>query len=177
LKILVTGGAGFIGSNLTKGLLSKGHSVIGLDNLSQGYLLNIEEFKNHSGFEFMEGDVRNEKFVGAITQGCDVIIHLAAYKIPRYSDAIDTLLINAIGTKVILDAAAKNKISKVLVASTSDVYGKSPMVPFSEEDDMVIGRMPYQKCLRSNWFLRIMTGMASMRSPCVSLEGMDPTST
>jgi len=140
LKIFVTGVAGFIGSNLARGLLSKGHSVVGLDNLSQGFLLNIEEFKNHSGFEFMEGDVRDERLVGHITKDCDVIIHLAAYKIPRYNDAIDTLLINAIGTKVILDAAAKNKISKVLVASTSDVYGKSPMVPFSEEDDMVIGQ-------------------------------------
>jgi len=140
LEILVTGAAGFIGSNLTKGLLSKGHSVVGLDNLSQGFLLNIEEFKNHPKFRFVEGDVRDEKLVDHITGGCDVIIHLAAFKIPRYSDAIDTLLINSIGTKVILDAAAKNNISKVMVASTSDVYGKNPSVPFSEEDDLVIGR-------------------------------------
>jgi UDP-glucose 4-epimerase len=140
MKILITGVAGFIGSNLAKGLLEKGHSVIGLDNLSQGFLLNIEEFKEHPKFQFVEGDVRDSALVEKTTQGCDVVIHLAAFKIPRYSDALDTLLINAMGTKVILDAAVKNKVAKAMIASTSDVYGKNPAVPFSEDSDLVIGR-------------------------------------
>jgi UDP-glucose 4-epimerase len=140
MKILITGAVGFIGSNLTKGLLQKGHSVIGLDNLSKGVLLNIEEFKMHPNFRFLEGDVRDEKLLNETTKDCDQIIHLAASKIPRYSDAIDTLLINAFGTKVVLDAAAKNKTPKVMIASTSDVYGKNLSVPYSEDSDMVIGR-------------------------------------
>ena len=139
MKILVTGAAGFIGSNLTRGLLSNGHSVVGLDNLSHGVLLNIEEFRKNPCFEFVEGDIRDEKLIDDTTRGCDAVIHLAAHKIPRYSDAMDTLLINAIGTKTVIDAAVKNKASKVLIASTSDVYGKNPEVPFSEASDSVIG--------------------------------------
>jgi UDP-glucose 4-epimerase len=140
MKILVTGAAGFIGSNLTEGLLKKGHTVIGLDNLSQGFLLNIEGFKEHPKFRIVEGDVRDSQLLEELTVGCDVIIHLAAFKIPRYSDALDTLLINALGTKVVLDAAVKNKVAKAMIASTSDVYGKNPKVPFSEDSDLVIGK-------------------------------------
>ncbi|HLO15850.1 MAG TPA: GDP-mannose 4,6-dehydratase [Anaerolineales bacterium] len=140
MRILITGAAGFIGSNLTKGLLERNHSVIGLDNLSQGFLLNIEDLKDHPRFQFVEGDVRDSELLGNIAEGCDLIIHLAAFKIPRYSDALDTLLINAMGTKVVLDAAVKNKVAKAMIASTSDVYGKNPAVPFSEDSDLVIGR-------------------------------------
>jgi len=140
MKILISGAAGFIGSNLAKGLLDLGHSVIGLDNLSQGSLLNIEEIKDYSGFYFVEGDVRDVDKVNQAMQGCDQVIHLAAYKIPRYSDALDTLLINSMGTKTVLDCAVNNKVKKVLIASTSDVYGKNPSVPFSEDSDLVIGR-------------------------------------
>ena len=140
MKILITGAAGFIGSNLADGLLDRGHSVIGLDNLSQGFLLNIENLRSHPEFQFVEGDVRDDKLLKRTTKGCDVIIHLAAFKIPRYSDALDTLLINAMGTKVVLDAAVKNKVPKAMIASTSDVYGKNPSVPFSEDSDLVIGR-------------------------------------
>jgi UDP-glucose 4-epimerase len=140
MKLLITGAAGFIGSNLTKGLLGKGYSVIGLDNLSQGFLLNLEEFKDHPNFQFVEGDVRDEALLNEITRGCDVVIHLAAFKIPRYSDALDTLLINAMGTRVILDAAVRNGVAKAMIASTSDVYGKNPAVPFSEDSDLIIGR-------------------------------------
>ena len=140
MKILITGAAGFIGSNLTKGFLEKGYSVVGLDNLSQGFLLNIEEFKEHPEYTFVEGDVRDNDLLDEITKGCDVVVHLAAFKIPRYSDALDTLLINAMGTNVVLDAAVKNKVPKAMIASTSDVYGKNPAVPFSEDSDLVIGR-------------------------------------
>jgi UDP-glucose 4-epimerase len=145
MNILITGAAGFIGSNLTKGLLAKGHSVLGFDNLSRGCLLNIEEVKNHRKYEFVEGDVRDELLVEKVTKSCDQVIHFAAFKIPRYSDALDTLLINAVGANVVLNAAAKNGTAKVMIASTSDVYGKNPAVPFSEDSDLVIGRPEFRR--------------------------------
>ena len=139
MKILITGVAGFIGSNLAQSLLLREHSVIGLDNLSQGSLLNLKEFKKHKGFHFVRGDIRNKKLIRRIAQDCEVIIHLAAFKIPRYSDALDTLTINTLGSISVLDTASKTK-AKVVAASTSDVYGKNPVIPFSEEADLVIGR-------------------------------------
>ncbi|PWH17167.1 MAG: nucleoside-diphosphate sugar epimerase [Anaerolineae bacterium] len=139
MKILITGAAGFIGSNLTEALLERGHTVIGLDNLSQGFLLNLKNVQNHRKFRFVQGDIRDEKLVRRLTRGCDVVVHLAAFKIPRYSDAMDTLLINSHGTLSVLQAAAQYG-AKVVAASTSDVYGKNPNVPFSEESDLVIGR-------------------------------------
>lgn len=139
MKILITGAAGFIGSNLTEALLERGHTVVGLDNLSQGFLLNLKNVQNHRRFRFVEGDIRDEKLVLRLTRGCDVVVHLAAFKIPRYSDAMDTLLINSHGTLSVLKAAAHYG-AKVVAASTSDVYGKNPKVPFSEDSDLVIGR-------------------------------------
>jgi len=138
MKIMITGVAGFIGSNLAEALLSRGHQVVGLDNLSQGTLLNTEKFKDHPGYTFFQEDIRDEEGVGRAIEGCEAVVHLAAYKIPRYSDALDTLLINSHGTDVVLKAAARTK-PKVVVASTSDVYGKNPRVPFSEDSEMVIG--------------------------------------
>jgi UDP-glucose 4-epimerase len=139
MKILITGVAGFIGSNLAQGLLEKGHEVIGLDNLSQGFLLNLNEFKDDGRFTFFQEDIRNEEGVDQAMKGCDVVVHLAAYKIPRYSDALDTLLINSQGTDTIFKVAARHK-AKVVAASTSDVYGKNPQVPFTENSDLVIGQ-------------------------------------
>lgn len=140
MNILITGAAGFIGSNVAKALLGRGHTVTGLDNLSQGFRLNLAEIQAHPHFQFVEGDVRDNALLEKLTTGCEVVIHLAAFKIPRYSDALDTLLINALGTKVVLEAAVKNKVPKALIASTSDVYGKNPKVPFAEDSDLVIGR-------------------------------------
>ena len=140
MKIFISGVAGFIGSNLAKSLLDLGYSVVGLDNLSQGFLLNLEAIRDHPRFQFVKGDVRDPDLVNQTMQGCDQVIHLAAYKIPRYSDALDTLLINSMGTKTILDCAVSNKVGKALIASTSDVYGKNPSIPFSEDSDLVIGR-------------------------------------
>lgn len=139
MKILITGVAGFIGSNLANGLLKRGHEVIGLDNLSQGYLLNLNEFKDDKRFQFVEGDIRNEEAVSQAMKDCEVVVHLAAYKIPRYSDALDTLLINSQGTDTVFKVAARHKV-KVVAASTSDVYGKNLQVPFKESSDLVVGQ-------------------------------------
>lgn len=137
-RVVITGVAGFIGSNLLEVLLVRNYHIIGIDNLSQGSLKNIEPFLKNQDFEFFKEDLRNFDSVKNLCTDIYGIIHLAAYKIPRYSDALDTLLINTETTKNVLDIARTN-FSKVLIASTSDVYGKNPEVPFAEETNCVIG--------------------------------------
>ncbi len=139
LRVLVTGVAGFIGSNVAKSLLERGHSVVGIDNMSQGDKLNLSEFDDSPGFTLHFDDIRDEPSMLRHAEGCDAIIHLAAYKIPRYSDALDTLTINAQGSESVIKAAIKHRC-KIIAASTSDVYGKNARVPFQESDDLVIGR-------------------------------------
>lgn len=138
MKILVTGAAGFIGSNLAEALVERGYDVVGLDNLSQGSVHNIAAVKNNPNFTFFVGDVRSERSVFEAADDCEKIVHLAAYKIPRYSDAYDTLIINAYGSENVLRAAERNG-AKIIAASTSDVYGKNPQLPFAETDNSVIG--------------------------------------
>jgi UDP-glucose 4-epimerase len=138
MQILVTGAAGFIGSNLSQHLLDRGHRVIGYDNLSQGLELNLAALREHPGFRFEQADIRDRAALLSASQGCDVLVHLAAFKIPRYSDAYDTLLINGFGSQVVAEVAAEVK-AKVVAASTSDIYGKNPTLPFTEESDSVIG--------------------------------------
>jgi UDP-glucose 4-epimerase len=138
MRVLVTGVAGFIGSNLAGELLQRGHAVIGLDNFSQGTLLNLAGFESHCNFVLVEGDIRDAPTVDQAAADCDAIVHLAAYKIPRYGDAYDTLIINAVGSEVVARVAADRAL-KLVAASTSDVYGKNPQIPFSEDSDSVIG--------------------------------------
>lgn len=138
MKILVTGVAGFIGSNLTAGLLARGHEVVGVDNLSQGERLNMAGFDNHPAFRFHVLDIMDKAGLRSVADGVQVIVHLAAYKIPRYSDALDTLRINGHGSENVIEVAQAVG-AKVVAASTSDVYGKNPDVPFSEGSNLVIG--------------------------------------
>ena len=137
-KILITGVAGFIGSNLAEALLDRGYAVVGVDNFSHGHKLNLARFINHPGFEIHEIDIRDMTALSHAAWGCQVITHLAAYKIPRYSDALDTLLINSTGSNNVLKVAVETR-AKVVAASTSDVYGKSTELPFKETSDLVIG--------------------------------------
>jgi len=138
MKVLITGVAGFIGSNLLAHLLSKGHYVIGIDNLSQSDGSNIKEYEGDSRWEFHCQDVRNFEALKKLAQGADAIVHLAAFKIPRYGNALDTLQINVHGTENVLKAALENRC-RVIFASTSDVYGKNPSLPFSEKSDLYLG--------------------------------------
>jgi UDP-glucose 4-epimerase len=138
MRAMITGVAGFIGSNLAEAMLAKGYEVVGVDNLSQGDPLNIEAFRHHERFQFHQADVCDETAMLELSAGCSVVVHLAAYKIPRYSDALDTLRINAYGSESVLKAAAAHGF-KFVGASTSDVYGKNPLVPFSEESALVMG--------------------------------------
>jgi UDP-glucose 4-epimerase len=138
MTILVTGAAGFIGSNLVAELLRRGHSVVGLDNLSQGLRRNLDDVAENPLFELRESDIRDKEAMLEAAAGCEVIVHLAAYKIPRYSDAYETLMINGFGSEIVAQTAARTG-AKIVAASTSDVYGKNPQVPFSEDMDSVIG--------------------------------------
>ena len=136
--VVVTGAAGFIGSNLSAELLKRGYTVRGIDNLSQGTELNVAALLANPAFTLDRIDIRDEP---ALDEACDeasAIVHLAAYKIPRYSDALDTLTINAIGTMNVAHAARRHG-ARLVAASTSDVYGKNPALPFREDSDLVIG--------------------------------------
>lgn len=138
-SVLVTGVAGFLGSNLLDLLLVEGHSVIGIDNLSMGSLDNIQAALGNERFQFVEADAMKFETFAAISADVDVIVHLAAFKIPRYGKAIDTLKVNYYCTENVLEFARQRDI-KCVLASTSDVYGRNPKIPFSEnESDSVIG--------------------------------------
>jgi UDP-glucose 4-epimerase len=140
MRGLITGGAGFIGSHLVERLLRDGHKVVVIDNLSTGSLKNIEGFKKHSCFEFVEGDIRNTELMEALTEQCDVVFHLAAAVGVNLiaNDPVHTIETNIGGTESVLEAA--NKFGKkILIASSSEVYGKNEKVPFREDDDIVLG--------------------------------------
>ena len=137
-RILVTGAAGFIGSHLCETLIQRGYSVIGVDNLSMGRLENLAAVSDHSNFTFSKTDVSDTAEMKTLCKGVSTIVHLAAYKIPRYGKAIDTLRINALGAFSTFDAAAEHG-ARVILASTSDVYGRNPSLPYSEESESVFG--------------------------------------
>ena len=137
--VLVTGVAGFLGSNLLERLLEKGHSVIGIDNFSMGRIENLAFARDNDRFRFLEADAVNDSVFKQLNEEVDVVVHLAAFKIPRYGKAIDTLKINYYATENVLEFARERNI-KCVLASTSDVYGRNPDVPFSElHTDSVIG--------------------------------------
>ena len=135
---LVTGVAGFLGSHLLDRLLEAGWDVIGVDNLSMGTLRNIEAHRDRPAFRFVDADVADPSTLAAVVDRVDCVVHLAAFKIPRYGRALDTLRINVRGTENVLELARRADCHCVL-ASTSDVYGRNPNLPFSEDDVSVIG--------------------------------------
>lgn len=137
-KITITGVAGFIGSHLAEALLIRGYRVIGIDNLSMGKIENIKHNLSKTSFTFEKSDVRDLKLLRKFTKGSYAIVHLAAFKIPRYGNSLDTLLINTRGTENVFEVA-KEIGCKVILASTSDVYGKNPNLPFKEDSDSVFG--------------------------------------
>ena len=140
MKALVTGGAGFIGSYLAERLIKDGNEVIVVDNLSTGSLKNIEGLKGKSGFDFVKGDIRDAELMESLAQRSEVIFHLAAaVGVKLIADSpVHTIETNIGGTEKVLEAANKFR-TKILIASSSEVYGKSEAVPFREDDDIVLG--------------------------------------
>jgi UDP-glucose 4-epimerase len=136
--ILITGGAGFLGSHLSRALLEKGYRVIVLDDLSHGNIENISDYITSPKFALYRVDVLDKNFLIEISEGVDIIVHFATYKIPREGGFLKTIEVNTKGTETILEVAKERKIS-VILGSTDDVYGKNPELPFSEESALVIG--------------------------------------
>ncbi len=146
MKILITGGAGFIGSHLAGRLLQDAEKVVVIDNLSTGRLENIARFKRDSNFKFIEGDILDEELVEKAVRDSDVVYHLAAAVGVKLiaDDPVHTIETNIAGTEVVLEAC--NKFGKkIFIASTSEIYGKNESVPFSEDDDIVLGSTRYSR--------------------------------
>lgn len=138
--ILVSGGAGFIGSHLCEVLLGRGDTVLVVDNLSTGTYTNIKHLIAHPNFKFFYGSIEDKRFIEPIVQQSDIIYHLAAAVGVRkiIESPVNTLEMNVIGTHNILNMAARyNK--KILLTSTSEVYGKLNKFPFKEDDDCLLG--------------------------------------
>ncbi|MFO7691657.1 MAG: GDP-mannose 4,6-dehydratase [Vicinamibacterales bacterium] len=140
MRVLITGGAGFIGSHLAEALLGGGHQVAVIDDLSTGSFDNIAHLKGRAGFRYTIDTVMNEPVLAELVDQCDVVYHLAAAVGVRLivESPVRTLETNVHGTEVVLKAAAK-KQRTVVVASTSEVYGKSDAVPFREDGDIALG--------------------------------------
>jgi UDP-glucose 4-epimerase len=137
---LITGGAGFIGSHLTEALLAAGHRVLILDDLSTGQIRNIEHLKGKPNFEYVIDSVMNRPLTAELVDRADYVFHLAAAVGVKLivQSPVRTIETNIRGTEIILELANKKK-KPVLIASTSEVYGKSTKVPFAEDDDLVLG--------------------------------------
>jgi UDP-glucose 4-epimerase len=140
MKVFITGGAGFIGSHLAERLLAEGAQVLVLDDLSTGSMENIDHLIGRDDFSHRIGSMIDEPLVGELVDRCDVTVHLAAAVGVRLvvEQPVRTIETNVHGTEVVLGAVAK-KQKKILIASTSEVYGKSSKLPFSEDDDLVLG--------------------------------------
>ena len=136
MEILITGVAGFIGSNLAKRLLEREYTVIGVDNLNYGFMRNIEFAKDNENFKFIMGDIANPLILNNVK--ADIVVHLASQKIPRYTNALRTLEENYLMLRNVVQKCIHDK-SKIIFASTSDVYGKNPKIPFNESSDLVMG--------------------------------------
>ena len=140
MRILVTGGAGFIGSHLSEGLLERGHEVWALDDLSTGRLENLHSFERHPHFRFLEGSVMDQSLVNGLVSQSDRVFHLAAAVGVKYvlENPLRSLLTNIRGTEAVLQACAEHE-RRVVLFSSSEVYGKGVAVPFSEDDDRLMG--------------------------------------
>jgi len=140
LRVLITGGAGFIGSHLADAYIKRGDQVYVIDDLSTGKIENIQHLKGHSHFHYTIESVHNHPVTAELVDQCDVIFHLAAAVGVKLivESPVRTIETNVRGTEVILSLANKKK-KKVLLASTSEVYGLSSDVPFREDGNLVMG--------------------------------------
>jgi UDP-glucose 4-epimerase len=140
MKILVTGGSGFIGSHLVEHFLSQGHTVFVIDDLSTGSIENIIHLKSNPRFHYQVESIMNIPVCAELVDRSDIVFHLAAAVGVRLivESPVRTIETNIRGTEIVLDLAAKKK-KPVVIFSTSEVYGKATQVPFTEESDLVLG--------------------------------------
>jgi len=140
LRILITGGAGFIGCHLAEHLLSLGDEVWAVDDLSTGAIENIEHLRANPKYHYQTGSIMDAAALAELVDRCDVVFHLAAAVGVRLivESPVRTIETNIRGTEIVLDLANKKK-KLVVIFSTSEVYGKSAKVPFCEDDDLVMG--------------------------------------
>lgn len=138
MNVVVIGAAGFIGSHLCDTLIARGHTVAGVDDLSKGSRENLAGCEESARFELHILDARDAAAVAQLARGVDVVVNLAARKIPRYGSSLETMTVNLDISRAALGAALRAG-AKCVLASTSDVYGKSTAVPFREDGDCLIG--------------------------------------
>lgn len=147
MKVLITGGAGFIGSHLAEEYIKKGHKVIVLDNLSTGRLGNVSHLENNENFELVIGSILNEYLMDKLVEKCDVVFHLAAAVGVELivKNPLVSLTTNIKGSEIVLEMAYRYH-KKILITSTSEIYGKNTNGPLKEDDDRILGSP-----LKSRW--------------------------
>ncbi len=140
MKVLVTGGAGFIGSHLCERLLERGEEVYTVDDLSTGSVANFQHLKTHPGFHYSIDSITNHALMAELVDLCDVVYHLAAAVGVRLivDSPVRTMETNIRGTEIVLELSEKKR-KRVLITSTSEVYGKRDQIPFREDDDLIMG--------------------------------------
>ena len=140
MRYLITGGAGFIGSHLADRLLARGDTVVALDDLSTGSARNIAHLESEPRFTFVHGTILDHPQVAAMVDQCDVVVHLAAAVGVRLivERPLESLITNIRGTEIVLDAAAQAG-TKILITSTSEIYGKNVSAPLHEDADRILG--------------------------------------
>jgi UDP-glucose 4-epimerase len=138
MRVLVTGGAGFIGSHLADALIARGDQVVALDNFSTGSTTNIKHISK--SFEIIDGDIRNVDLINHSIKDVDLVFHMAAALGVNtiLESPLESISTNIAGSEVVLNAAADHK-KRILIASTSEIYGKNPKQPLNESDDRVVG--------------------------------------
>ena len=138
MRVLVTGGAGFIGSHLADALIARGDQVVALDNFSTGSTANIKHITKN--LEIIDGDIRNAELISNTIKDVELVFHMAAALGVNtiLESPLESISTNVTGSEVVLNAAANHK-KRILIASTSEIYGKNPKQPLNETDDRVVG--------------------------------------
>jgi UDP-glucose 4-epimerase len=146
MRFLITGGAGFIGSHLSEDLLGSGHSVVAIDDLSTGRMQNVHALSHNKRFQLVVESITNTTVMDRLVSECDIIVHLAAAVgvelIVR--SPVHTIETNVMGTENVLRTARRYR-KKILIASTSEIYGKLTSVPFNEDDDSLMGATTHHR--------------------------------
>ncbi len=161
--VLITGGAGFIGTNLAKHALNRGWNVKIIDNLSTGLQSNLDEMKC-LGAEVVLGDVNDSTIVEKISEGCDAVVHLAAQvSVPQsVSNPLETMKVNVEGTQNVIDACIKNNVKRMVTASSAAVYGEADNLPLTEESaGQVLSPYAESKWYNESQILEARNGLVS----------------